>query len=282
MHPNFIISRMHKNEVPVAIAWAKQEGWNPGLHDNECFYTTDPHGFFAGKLDGKIISIGTAVVYDDQFAFCGFFIVDPAYRGQGYGLALTKALLAYIGERNAGLDGVIPMLEKYTKTGYKLAYNNARYCGSSLYPKISKNKAIVPLSEISFNELINYDRRHFPAKRKTFLKCWINQKGSKSIGYIDKKDLVGYGVIRPCYEGFKIGPLFADNPTIANELFMHLVEHAKGQSIYLDIPICNPDAVDLIQRYQMKKVFETARMYLKTAPQVALNEVYGITSFELG
>lgn len=282
MHDQYIVSRMNKNEVTIAIEWARKEGWNPGLHDAQCFYQTDSNGFFVGKLDGKIVAMGSAVIYDEQFAFCGFYMVDPIHRGKGYGLALTKERLAYIGSRNAGIDGVVHMLEKYTRIGYKLAYHNARYQGENLHPIIKKNGAITLLSHINFEQLCTYDRQYFPAHRDSFLSCWINQVGGNSLGYIEQNQLKGYGVIRPCYQGFKIGPLFAEDPKIANELFTHLIHYACGEPIYLDIPECNPYAVDLVSRYHLDKVFETARMYLKAPPNINMEHVYGITSFELG
>lgn len=282
MKNNYTIARMRKNEIPIAIAWAKREGWNPGLHDGECFYQTDPHGFWVGKLEGKIIAVGANVIYDAHFAFYGLYIVDPVYRGHGFGFALTQALRAYAGSRNVGLDGVVSMLKKYERLGYKLAYNNARYCGSGQFPVPAENQAIIPLSQVNFKDLTTYDRYHFPAPRDSFLNCWINQKGSKCVAYYQNSELLGYGVIRPCYQGFKIGPLFANNPSIANELFLHLASHANGQFIYLDIPECNSQATDLVKRYKLEKVFETARMYLKSPPVIAIEQIYGITSFELG
>ena len=279
---DYRIVPMSEEEIPLLTAWAKAAGWNPGLHDGDYFYRVDPHGFFVGKLDGKIIAMGSAVIYDEHYAFCGFYIVDKAYRGQGYGLALTKERLKYIGSRNAGLDGVLPMLDKYKRLGYKIAYNNARYCGRVVGVSSVKNKAIVLLSEIKLTQLSDYDRRHFPARREVFLQAWINQSGGKGLGYRKNGQLLGYGVIRPCYEGFRIGPLFADTPEIANELFIHLVSHAEGQVIALDIPECNQNAVALVKQHQLTQVFATARMYLQEPPEVLINQIYAITSFELG
>ncbi len=108
----YSIARMRRSEIPIAIAWAKQEGWNPGLHDKQCFYNADPKGFFTGKLDGKIIAVGANVIYNHHFAFYGLYIVDPAYRGHGFGFALAQALRDYAGDRNVGLDSVIAMQEK--------------------------------------------------------------------------------------------------------------------------------------------------------------------------
>ncbi|MNL87137.1 hypothetical protein D3C87_2161460 [compost metagenome] len=56
----------------------------------------------------------------------------------------------------------------------------------------------------------------------------------------------------------------------------------KGEEIYLDIPEPNASARALCERYNMKPVFETARMYRGIAPDLPLARIYGITTFELG
>lgn len=282
MNQDYQITNMSRAEVDIAVAWAANEGWNPGQHDADCFYQTDPKGFFVGKLNKQIIAVGSAVIYDEHFAFCGFYIVDQAYRDKGYGLELTKARLAYVGSRNAGIDGVLEMCDKYQELGYRFAHNNARFSTEHLQFTIQANPSIIPAQQINFTQLSAYDRKHFPAKRPSFLQCWIKQKDALALGFISNNQLLGYGVIRACRQGFKIGPLFADNPEIADTLFKHLAQHAKGQNIFLDIPENNEAAVELTNRYKMVKVFATARMYLKEQPKLPINEIYGITSFELG
>jgi hypothetical protein len=56
----------------------------------------------------------------------------------------------------------------------------------------------------------------------------------------------------------------------------------SNDSVFLDIPTVNQNAVNLIQKYNGKYVFECARMYYGATPQVDLDNIYGITSFELG
>ncbi|MCW8407754.1 GNAT family N-acetyltransferase [Legionella sp. PATHC035] len=276
------IERMTRDEVSVAVEWARKEGWNPGLNDAECFYQTDPQGFFAGKLNGQIIAVGSAVIYDEHFAFCGFYIVDKKYRSQGYGMELTRARLAYVGDRNAGIDGVLAMVENYAKIGYQFAHSNARYAleHSQLSPKIDSH--LVDLKSVSWDQILQYDRHYFPAPRAKFLSAWIQQNKASAIGYIKENQLKGYGVIRKCFKGYKIGPLFAESPFIAEKLFEQLVDYAHGETVYLDIPENNPLAVDLVNQYRMTKVFATARMYLKGAPKLSNVGIYGVTTFELG
>lgn len=282
MQKNYHIEKMSQDDLALAIDWAANEGWNPGLHDADCFYQADPNGFFAGKLNGKIITVGSMVLYDPHYAFFGLYIADPAYRGHGYGLSLTHAMLAYAGSANIGMDGVATMCPKYARLGFKLAHQNARYVFQGSLPSPKRHPALLPLSQIDFKILLEYDRRYFPASRNAFLACWIKQVGGSALGFYESEQLRGYGVIRPCREGYKIGPLFAETPEIAELLFLNLGHHAQGQRFYLDIPECQLNAAQLVARYQMKKVFTTARMYLKEPISMDMDSIYGITTFELG
>ncbi len=279
---NYQITRMTRDEISTAVEWARQEGWNPGLNDAECFYHTDPQGFFAGKLNGQIIAVGSAVVYDDHFAFCGFYIVDKNYRAQGYGMQLTQARLAYTGDRNVGIDGVLDMIDNYAHIGYKFAHNNARYALKYKPLPLKPDPLVVNLQTVPFAQLTHYDRHFFPVPRPQFLSAWIQQNTALALGYVQEEQLRGYGVIRKCFTGYKIGPLFADTPYIAEKLFEQLSEFAQDQTIYLDIPENNPLAIDLVQKFRMSKVFATARMYLKDEPKLSIQGIYGITTFELG
>ncbi|KTC88926.1 GNAT family N-acetyltransferase [Fluoribacter dumoffii] len=280
--PPYLIERMTLDEVSTAIEWARKEGWNPGLNDAECFYQADPQGFFAGKLNGQIIAVGSAVIYDDYFAFCGFYIVEEKYRAQGYGMELTRARLAYIGNRNAGIDGVLDMVDNYARIGYQFAHSNARYALKNSPITAKPDSHLVNLKNVSLDQICEYDRSYFPAPREKFLAAWINQNTALAIGYIKENKIEGYGVIRKCFDGYKIGPLFADNPFIAERLFECLVEHAYSEAVYLDIPENNPLAADLVKKFGMTKVFATARMYLEGAPKLSNEGIYGITTFELG
>jgi hypothetical protein len=82
---------------------------------------------------------------------------------------------------------------------------------------------------VSFAQLAAYDRRHFFAPRETFLRRWIGQAESVALGFVDSGRLKGYGVLRKCRVGYKIGPLFADEPEIAEALFGALSNHAIGE-----------------------------------------------------
>jgi len=283
MTKKYIIRNMTEEEIKsIAIEWAAEEGWNPGLYDATCFYAADPKGFFVGLLDNEPISCISAVAYDETFGFVGFYIVKPAYRGKGYGLKIWNAAMAYLNTQNIGLDGVIEQQANYKKSGFKLAYSNIRYEGTAM--RTDKHfPEIAPLSEVSFDDLTSYDTALFPVHRHQFLKAWLTQPESMVLVAVQNKHIIGYGVIRKCRIGYKIGPLFADNKDIANKLYLALCHFVEpGTKIYLDVPEINPAAINLAESYSMKTVFGTARMYTKSQPDMNNNKVFGVSTFELG
>jgi hypothetical protein len=168
------------------------------------------------------------------------------------------------------------------KSGFKLAYRNIRYAGLT-GGTLPENPNIIDVSQIPFDDVDAYDRLLFPDNRSQFLKSWLNQPERVALGILQNGKLTGYGMIRPCRSGYKIGPLFADDPIIAETLFLSLKSQVKpGNPFFLDIPEKNPHAIDLVKRHQMQIIFETARMYTGIIPDLSLDKVFGVTTFELG
>src|SRR5262245_18570462 len=129
MPDEYEIARVTDGDLSTLLRWADREGWNPGLDDGPAFYAADPSGYFIGRLGNRPIASISAVAYDGDFGFLCFYIVEPEFRGKGYGLRTWHEAMAYLGDRNIGLDGVIEQQENYKKSGFKLAYNNTRYAG---------------------------------------------------------------------------------------------------------------------------------------------------------
>ena len=279
---NYIIKIMDRAEVDIAIDWAAKEGWNPGIHDADCYFAADSSGFLIGMLGDEPIATISVMKYDESFGFLGFYIVKPEYRGKGYGIQIWNAGLKYLEGRNIGLDGVLAQQDNYKKSGFKFAYRNIRYegvGGGNPY----QNSHIVNLSTLPFETIESYDRPFFPAQRSHFIKSWINQPDSYALGIMHNGKLAGYGVIRQCLSGYKIGPLYAESPVLAESLFLALKSRVKpSEPVYFDTPEVNQAAVALAERHNMFVSFETARMYTGEMPDIPLNHLFGVTSFEIG
>ena len=280
---SFVIKTMTRAEVDWAVELAADQGWNPGLYDAECFYRTDPEGFLIGLLDGKPVACISAVSYGRRFGFIGFYIVLPEHRGKGYGYRIWQAAMERMRGHNTALDGVPDQVTNYMKSGFHLAYNSYRFEKRFTGLAESRSPGIVPLAEVSLEDVLRYDRQCFPEDRRVFLECWLKMPESTALGCVEAGRLKGYGVIRRCRKGYKIGPLFSDDAGTAEKLYLALASGAEDDApVFLDIPEPNREAVALAGKYGMKTVFATARMYTGKEPDIRLDKVFGVTTFELG
>ena len=275
----FAIRTMSPADLDLALDWAAREGWNPGLGDAEAFLAADPGGFLIGTLAGEPVGCVSVVAYGEAFGFLGFYIVRPEFRGRGYGIRIWNAGMERLACRNVGLDGVVAQQDNYWRSGFQYAYANERFEGVGGGAPAG---GVVSLADVPFARIAAYDLDLFRAPRDAFLRKWVAPAGGCALGVVEAAAMRGYGAIRPCRSGHKIGPLFADTPDIAERLFAGLIASVPGEAVYLDVPRPNAEAVALAKRHGMAPVFETARMYTRGDPGVPIERVYGVSTFELG
>ena len=278
-----LIRTMSAADMPLALDWAAAEGWNPGHADAACFFAADPEGFLIAEVAGEPVGCVSAVRYGDDFGFLGFYIVRPGFRGQGHGLALWRAAMSRLRPRVVGLDGVVAQQANYRRSGFDLLHRNIRFgAAAPRAPRVVGPMPVIDAGAVPFATIAAFDRSHFPAARDTFLRGWLTAPGHVARVVTGEAGLRGLAVLRPCREGSKIGPLFAEGPAVARALFASLLEAAPPGPVFLDLPEPNADAMAMAREAGMAPAFETARMYAGTAADLPLQRIYGITSFELG
>lgn len=271
--------------VKTLVKWAEAEGWNPGPYDADVFYATDPEGFYGFYNDSEMVAGGAIVSYNGAFGFMGLFIVKPAYRSAGMGRKLwyqrRGTLLSRLNEGAAiGMDGVLAMQPFYAKGGFKMAFRDERYVRTGA--AFAVHPAISPITANDITQVLAYDKTRFGYARPQFMIPWLQLPGNKTFKYTKNGTLEGFAVVRKLISDYKIGPLFADNGVIAEELYKACLNAVQDEQLYIDIPVCNTDAVQLVKKYDAVYVFECARMYHGNPPAIDMNKVFGITSFELG
>lgn len=280
MSRHLAIATATRADLDTMVEWAADEGWNPGLDDAGAFFAADPEGFLVGTIDGELVGCISVVAYPPAFGFLGFYIVTPERRGRGHGLALWQAGMERLGGRIVGLDGVVDQQPNYRRSGFTLAHRNIRF-GGEVHGHAPQDDRLRDLNPELTEAVLQYDVGFFPADRSRFVRGWLTPEHRSAVALVEDGGVRGYGVVRPCRAGAKVGPLFADSDEGADLLFRALAARAPGQ-VFLDCPEPNEAATTLATAYGLAPVFETARMYRGPDPALPLSRTYGITTFELG
>lgn len=262
--------------------WAAGEEWNPGVGDTACFHPTDPEGFFLGRRGGRAVSAVSVVNYSDDFAFLGYYLVDPGHRRTGLGIATWREALPHAGSRTVGLDAVPAQEETYRRSGFTPAYRTSRYSGR---PTASgaPSPAVEAVTPAHHEAVAAYDRHCFPADRRGFVERWLTAEGHSAHVFLRDGAVAGYGVIRRARSGSRVGPLFADDAQAAEALFDALIAHAgPNEEVHVDVPEDNAAAVALAASRGLEPGSHTVRMYAGEPPATDSARVFGVTSLELG
>lgn len=211
-------------------------------------------------------------------------------------------MLNYIGDRAIGLNGVIDHVGIYPDTGiqkvdFKSAYLTRcfkktgfkpvyRTCRFQLKKELSKCQWDDSNITIYRPELLatiaDFDQRFFPARRQSFLNVWLSQPQAVVRVAWDNDNVTGYIVLRPCHQGAKVGPLFAESIVVAKALLLEALHELQRFPIYIDMLEVNSRAMALAADLNMKLVWETLRMYTRMPREIELDGVFGLTNIETG
>ena len=278
---DFEIATASADDVARIMDWAKDEGWNPANTDRFAFQAMDPGAFLMGRLDGEPVVSISVVRYGTGFGFLGCYIARPPVRGKGYGIRIWDAGMQRLAGRNVGLDGVPAQQANYRKSGFRLAWNNARHEGVPSAAPIPAGVTFVDARSVPFDRLAAYDRRFFPEARDSFLAPWITMAERTALVALEDGEIAGFGVVRSAVTASRIGPLHAASAAIAGALIGRLAAAMPGP-VAVDIPDFNTPGVRLAGQLGLKPAFETARMYTGPDPAIDRAGLFGVASFELG
>jgi hypothetical protein len=177
------------------------------------------------------------------------------------------------------MDGVFDMVPFYEAGGFTYLYRDLRYQGVATG---QCDPAAVPLDQIAWLELAAYDALVSGIQRPEFMLGWLMQPGGKGFALPHDGRLSGYGFLRPCRHGFKIGPLYAETADVARRLLDSLLSTITGQPVSLDVPEPNIAALRIVDERGWTQSFGCARMMNGTPIAIPVAKVFGVTSFEFG
>lgn len=283
---------LEKADIPTVTAWARQEGFAPGVGDVAIYRQTDKQGIWVGWLAGERIGCICAVRYNEAYGFIGLYLVAPPWRGQGYGLELWGKAMQHLQDLPCiGLEAAPELEDAYGRWGFQPASRTCRWrCisdgmthGNSLPLGSWRLLADGDIPQLSVQQ---FDAQREPSPRPHFLAQWLSHPAGSVLTLIDPEGVChGFGRIRPCLldhgEGWRIGPLMAETPEAAALLLRALLVRHPGV-ILIDSPQANGEAESVLEAQGFAVVGHTIRMYRGERPAASLADIYGLACLELG
>jgi hypothetical protein len=271
---------MTQDELAAVLGWARDEGWNPGLDDAAAFHAADPEGFLLVEERGSPAAAVSVARHAPGLGFLGLYLCRPDLRGRGLGMAVWRAGMARLEGCVVGLDGVAAQQENYRRSGFVLSHRNIRFTGVLAG---AKAEGAVPLEALPAGTVAAFDAAVTGYGRPRFLAAWTAPRPTRrGLALLRDGRLLGWGVIRACVEGSKIGPLQAVDADAARALAHALSGLGLPQPVSIDAPEPNGAAVALAGALGLAPAFETARMWRGPAPAEDLDRTFGVATLELG
>jgi len=261
------------DDLRLVLAWAAEEGWNPGLEDADAFFAADPQGFFVATDNGEPVAAISVVNHTDQFAFLGLYLARPSHRGRGIGYALWNHAIAHAGDRTIGLDGVPDQQDNYVASGFRPAGGTTRFSG-----QLTARTSTQSNGSVDIDSLIVAEGAASGCRKGAYLSAWFQDTPTR------KTLTLGSGrafcTVRKCGNGAKVGPLLAPDRATAEELLYQAAAWGEAE-IIVDVPQAATGLRALCVDLGLVPSFETARMY--RGPYSAQTPSYfAVTTLELG
>ena len=263
---------------PMEVAY--KEGWNPGLYDGAAFFQADPDGFFIAELDGGMVGGIMAVSYGEEMVFIGNHFVLPPFRNKGYGKALWEYALTRAAGKTIGANGLTEGKSFYESYGFQGTGNVIR-CRGSIFPKGRLSDDVYSAHDVDFRELLRFDAGFFGVPRESFLRAWLETPAMESLCILKDGEIRGWGCMRRCREGWRLGPVFAVDYMFAEGILRHFAVKTIAEDLYMDIPENNVQAIKLAFSMGMTPLDARLRLRRGGQTQEPQDQIFGFTTLDI-
>lgn len=272
LHP----SREEWHEVE---GWMVEHGWDPGYGDARAILAVDPRALIVGYVDDVPVSAISVLQIGESYAFAGNFFVHREWRGRGFGRATWDAAMLHATGRTIGLEAALDKVQHYERLGFTRSHETSSYQGRIRPAVRAVASGVRPFEPGDRDALVALDALCSPHDRIAFLTTWIAAgEGtlvySRGPGY----GVEGFGTIRRCRTGVRIGPLIAATSTAARAVFDTLTASHRGEHVVIEAPTLNRFAAGLARDRGLERGPATARMYSTPVRPTALAYCYGLAS----
>ena len=280
-------------EISIFEEWCKKEKWNVGIYDFEIYYKLDKNGHMLFWDQNQLVGIISIIKHSNDYFTLGPYIVSPEYRNKGYGSFIIQAALSYPRNinclANIGLCAVSDQVKRYEKIGFKTTHLNHRWIfdDHTIPNKQFSDYSCTPIIMNHLNQLVTYDTEISPTNRTRLFIEMINHPDIN--GFLIQKHgkVQAYGFIRPCLDGYRVGPLIANSEEHALAIVLQLIRDKNNKNVIFDIPSTNKHISTICKKLNLYRDPEcdTHAMFTKDLNTPLLTNTqksFSVFSLEIG
>ena len=225
-------------ELESALTLSSTAGWNQRLDDWRLLLTIAPAGSVAAVVEERIV--GTAIGIDyGGFGWIAMMLVDPAYRGQGFGRGLLQAAMDAIPpDRPIRLDATPMGRPLYRSFGFVEEASLSRLVAGPSARHVPPADASIDVHALAGTDLraiAEQDRETFGGNRAAVLEWALARAPDYAHVVRDAGDLQHYCFGRRGRLFDQVGPVVAADARTAQSLVSAALGRSGDRAIAIDV-----------------------------------------------
>jgi len=254
---------LEETDIPFGMELKNIAKWNQIEADWKRFLLYEPQGCFVALYEGEPAGTVTTINYEKKFGWIGMVLVHPRNRRIGIGTALLHKAIDYlkrIGVETIKLDATPEGKNVYKPLGFLEEFDLKRRQGIGITTNCDEFSTI---NDEDLQDIIRFDTNVFGADRGIVIENLVQDNPDKSFMERNYKGQIkGYITARMGLNAYQIGPWISESASLAEELFVLMLDKLVGEKIFLDVPCANEKCTEIIERYGFTIQRGFTRMFL--------------------
>lgn len=280
---------MRDADLPAAgrllrLAYRNDQDYIPRLRRH---LALQPDGWLVAESGGALIGAGGATIMG-AVGYVGLVGVDPGCQRQGIGIALMRALIAWLQERHCStilLDASDAGKPLYLQLGFMVDDAVSVWRVQEKAPLTGPFPgalSVQPFQECDLREIIAFDAQGYGAPRDRVIEAFIKDDPAMvSVARDGDGVIQGYLIVQAAFH--TAGPWLAADPGAARALFLDALARHDALIEGIMVPGSNFHAAEILRSQGFAPVRTLAHMRLGSPlPSSRRQMVYGQINFALG
>jgi ribosomal protein S18 acetylase RimI-like enzyme len=253
---------MQQDDINAGLKLCREAQWNQLERDWQIFLQLSPEGCCVAVKDGQVAGTVTTMCYGHRFSWIGMVLVDVASKRQGIGSRLLgQALQILHKEETIKLDATSAGREVYLKLNFIDEYRLSRMTAIVDPAKLNHSSAR-HANKNDLDGIAAFDSSIFGADRKSLLQ-WMWEGVPQFFFVVSEQNAVhGYCMARAGYNFTHIGPIVANDLSVAKELLLAVLRSCvAGSAVIVDAMHFDPEWLAFLESIGFSELRPFIRMY---------------------